>query len=436
MKTFILIVFWSILFIPLYLISKKTGLLTNALIISAYVLLIFLLISRHHLWSAQTFKSKTGIVKFSGFVLVSFPVLLWLISTTLIAHKAYQSLTATQDNSPQSIEYQADDKLGFRPVPNARSFHRYQLRDGILSTGEIPQIPVLYDKNGFRIPESSLLKDQTSSKTDLLFLGDSMTFGAACRAEETFPFIVSEELNLSCINAGVSSYGLAQMVLLAEELIPKIKPKYVIVQYSPWLVERSLRFSAPAHNYFVPAAYFAEKDGIVSVAAPVYDSRFFFEAARRVKSSYREKFIPFLFREAIPLSLRQMRLFLKTGYLLAAGRIPAPSNNPAAAEKFAYEKIKMLAEQYGARCVILNLGDMEYSKKSHKLFANRDVLFAEADDDLNEFLKTSPSKNYQTEFCHWIINGTNYSLIDNHPNPKAHRIIALSIVKAIHKNQR
>jgi hypothetical protein len=435
MKKFILIVFWSILFLPLYLISKKTGLFTNAFIIAAYLLLIFLLISFNHLWSAQTFKSKKGIVKFSVVIIFCFPVLLWLISTTLIAHKAYQSLTATQNDSTQSIEYQADDKLGFRPAPNARSFHRYPIREGILRTREIPQIPVLYDKNGFRIPESSLLKDQTSSKTDLLFLGDSMTFGAACRAEETFPFVVAEELNLSCINAGVSSYGLAQMVLLAEELIPKTRPKYVIVQYSPWLVTRSLHFSAPAHNFFVPAAYFAENDNRISVEKPIYDSRFFFETARKVKSSYRGKFISFLFKEAFPLSLRQMRLFLKTGYLSAFGRIPAPSHNPADAEKFAYNRIKMLAEQNGARFMILNLGDFEYSKNSHQLFSDPNVLFAEADDDLKEFLKTSPSKDYQTEFGHWIINGKNYILIDNHPNPKAHRIIALSIIKAIHKSQ-
>jgi hypothetical protein len=75
----------------------------------------------------------------------------------------------------------------------------------------------------------------------VLALGCSFTYGAATNAENTYPYLVGQRLAGTTRNAGVSSYGLSQMMILAKRLVPAYKPDYLLVQYSPWLVDRSKR---------------------------------------------------------------------------------------------------------------------------------------------------------------------------------------------------
>ena len=58
----------------------------------------------------------------------------------------------------------------------------------------------------------------------VLSLGDSITYGYGCRAEEAFGYLVARALGGTVLNAGQSGAGLAQMVLLARELIPAYRP--------------------------------------------------------------------------------------------------------------------------------------------------------------------------------------------------------------------
>jgi hypothetical protein len=71
-----------------------------------------------------------------------------------------------------------------------------------------------------------------------------------------------------------------------------------------------------------------------------------------------------------------------------------------------------------ATVIILNLGNLEYSKYSHNLFADKNIYFAEADRYLDEYLNNSSSKDYCMEFCHWVIDKKKLILIDRHLNPK------------------
>jgi lysophospholipase L1-like esterase len=77
------------------------------------------------------------------------------------------------------------------------------------------------------------------SEWRILALGDSFTAGAGVEAEEAWPEQTERLLSdtsahcLRVINAGVSGYSLRQIRLLAEELLPLLRPKLVVVGVYP-----------------------------------------------------------------------------------------------------------------------------------------------------------------------------------------------------------
>ncbi|MBI1859041.1 MAG: SGNH/GDSL hydrolase family protein [Candidatus Melainabacteria bacterium] len=150
----------------------------------------------------------------------------------------YRSIKAYYDVKKHSIwlgnVHKPDLKYGYAPVPNSVGYELYS-KEPNLSYDR--KIPLKYDKNGFRVP---IKKTESSSATNkrplILALGCSFTYGAKVHATSTYTYLVGKQLNGESINAGVSAYGLTQILMKAKELILKYKPDYVLVQYSPWLV--------------------------------------------------------------------------------------------------------------------------------------------------------------------------------------------------------
>jgi hypothetical protein len=369
--------------------------------------------------------NKKGVILLLTVIIASVLTLLYLTSLLYRSHELYKYLMTEHKRGWEGLAFQADDELGFKPRPNTKAFRTFPLGD---------KIPLAFDENGFRIPLSGTSKANRPDKTNLLFLGCSFTYGEACRAEETFPFLVARETGLSYINAGVCGYGLAHMLILAEKLIPRYKPDFVVMQYSPWLVERSTRLFTPVDFGSLPGPYFADKETGLCLAPPAYRSQIVDKDGKRMKSLYQGKFIEFFFREGLGFYLYEDWHFLKTGILLKTGYYLRPAaDDPHKVEEYAYNRIRSLAEENGAAVIILNLGDINYSRHSRELFSGPNVHFAEADIALDEFLRTSPSKDYTREFGHWESDGEHDILVDPHPNSKAHRIIAGSIIREINE---
>lgn len=141
----------------------------------------------------------------------------------------------------------ADEILGFKIIPNSKGFQTLNLGD---------DIPLIHDSRGFRVTGSGDTLCNVDNPVDILFLGCSFTYGYACHAEESFPYLVAKNKNLNYINAGVSAYSLSQMLILAKRLIPAHKPKYVVIQYSPWLTERATRIYASNRFGKIALPYF------------------------------------------------------------------------------------------------------------------------------------------------------------------------------------
>lgn len=420
----ILVVFWIFPFALLFLILETIGAEPVKYTPSLYFMCLFASVLYKKYWSFEIFKNKKKVIKF----LLTFSILaiLCIYLNTLVyrSYKLYDYLITKDKRGWEGIAHQPDDTLGFKPIANARAYHTF-------TVGK--KIPMAYDNNGFRIPLSDTIPHNKPNKVDLLFLGCSFTYGDACYAEETFPYMVAKETGLSYINAGVCSYGLAQMLIVAERLIPRYKPKYIIVQYSNWLAARSTSMQAPANFAYLPNPYFIKKNNQYTLAYPVFKSQAFDLNAEKIKKTYPHNFIRFFFGTGLLFYLKEDWLYQKNKILILTGKRIRPATKLNEIEDYAYKKIQAIADTNGTTMIILNLGDLEYSQKSHQLFSSSAVQFAEADSMLNESLQQSVSKNYSREFSHWAFNGKDSVLIDLHPNFKANRIIANSVIKEIKK---
>mgnify|MGYP003911508547 CR=1 FL=1 len=65
----------------------------------------------------------------------------------------------------------------------------------------------------------------------IIALGDSMTEGFAVGNDETWPAQLERLTGRRVLNAGVRGYGLDQIVLRAERLVPELKPSTVVLAF-------------------------------------------------------------------------------------------------------------------------------------------------------------------------------------------------------------
>ena len=120
-----------------------------------------------------------------------------------------------------------DTKLGYRTRANIRN--RRVFDNKVLNT----------NADGFRgLREFSLLKDPT--KTRILLLGDSFTFGEGVSDDETYADVLQRALpNAEVINAGVHGYAHDQMLVMLREQL-RFKPDIVMLGYLPADLPRNL----------------------------------------------------------------------------------------------------------------------------------------------------------------------------------------------------
>ncbi len=107
--------------------------------------------------------------------------------------------------------------------------------------------------------------DENSVRTGgVLAVGDSFTEGWEVKDHETWPALLEKKTGVPVINAGVGAYGTDQIILRAEQLLPIVKPKTLIVGF---LEEDILR---AGHSVFgVPKPYFTLEDGALKYHAPL-----------------------------------------------------------------------------------------------------------------------------------------------------------------------
>ncbi len=130
-----------------------------------------------------------------------------------------------------------DSQLGWEPMPGV--------------SGTLMEKPFSVSQEGMR---QQNLGAPPATGPLILALGDSFTEGFAVGNDETWPAHLERITGRHVLNAGVRGYGLDQMVLRAERLVPRLKPQTVVLAFIADDISRtalSVRDSR-GKPYFVP----------------------------------------------------------------------------------------------------------------------------------------------------------------------------------------
>lgn len=318
--------------------------------------------------------------------------------------------------------HRADKELGFAPIPNS-------IGSEIMPLG--PNLPMRYDKDGFRVPIEDELNNENKHPV-VLTLGCSYTYGSLVHAKDTFPYLVGKYIGGSTKNAGCCGYGLSQMVIIAKQLIPRHQPDYVIIQYSTWLVGRAVHPFGASYFGKVPVPYYSKED-ILVIKPPVFLTKLSDLPVDEYRNSQHgvSDFLSFLLHVGLPLFLHDD--FNISVYSLSRnfGLKDEPTTNARAVIQHAYAEISSVAKQNGAMIIIVVLGRSNRNVLVPKDLLPNDAIVVDAHGELLRKLPTKDMRSYQMQYKHW--RGNPPILIDDHPNKKAHKIIAEKIASQIAK---
>lgn len=292
-------------------------------------------------------------------------------------------------------------------------------------------VPFFHDDEGRRVAKGVEHGFQGDKHPRILFLGDSFTYGELVAAEDAFPARVAAELGGESINAGVPGYGLAQMTLLAERLVAKYKPDYVVAQYSDWLPARSMSEFATDRQGEIMAPYIYERGDEVGVASvPFNPPESFVSQVEKYKASrpgtlekisfIGEVAFPFFFNRDVGLAWLRIRQWV--------GVAPRPSSDTKKITRFSYAEMDRIARKNGSTLIILALG---LAKPFHVPGDDfpAGVAGVNAWRAMVEMLDTGSLDEYEAKYYFW--RGYPPRPVDAHPNEWAHKVIADVVAERI-----
>lgn len=367
-----------------------------------------------------------------GYKRIVFPVLIGVFCLVLLALAycitvAVRGAAAYDDIRKGGLGYNGklyefDPAMGYVPVPNA---------DGAFTIPKGAPVATHHDDEGLRAPLRVGHSFQGGRHPRLLFLGDSFTYGQLVAAEDAFAFKAAQKLGGESINGGVPGYGLAQMVLRARKLIPKYKPDYVIVQYSPWLAGRARSEFAQDSRKTSPVPYYADAgNGGVRIVAPAFSpspALFVFDKYRLSPSTLGDR-MSFLWGYAFPLIVQNDASLATLRVRQWLGIIPKPAQSEEKIIRQAYAEIDAIAEKNGARTILLALGRDTPMEVPEWLFPPR-IAGVHGWRIMVQKLNPATSDNYIRHYVLW--RGNPPEPVDGHPNEYAHEIIAEAVAARI-----
>lgn len=320
-----------------------------------------------------------------------------------------------------------DKELGYSAVPNSRGF---------LALPCLPSLVLRYDENGFRIPDAGISVDQRPRS--LLALGCSFTFGYGVEAEQAFPYLVGEKLGLETKNVAMAGYGLSQILIQARKEIPKHKPDYVLLQYSPWLAERSMSSFGPTNFGLLPTPYFTNTLDNIGIQLPTFEKKTDlptgdFVNGRPVNAmtslGFYKDMIAFTAKVGAPLFLHDDYYSNKLRFFQALGLVGRPSTDAKLITKAAYREINDLCKANGCKLVVINIGGYLADKRFDRGLFPKDAMIVNAQEYLIDRLSEKSDIGYVRDYYIWGCQPSR--VVDSHPSMLAHQRIAECVTKAI-----
>jgi lysophospholipase L1-like esterase len=171
---------------------------------------------------------------------------------------------ATKPNPDHALLMRYDGVLGYEPRPNA--------------AGMAADQPVSFSADGLR---NQNLDAPPAMGPVILAVGDSITEGWGVKDNETWPAHLERDTGRRVLNGGVRSYGLDQIILRAERLAPRFKPRTIVLGFIEDDIARTTfaaRLSVPK-PYFVPVGEGVELRNVPVPQKPYSSS---FDIVRRI----------------------------------------------------------------------------------------------------------------------------------------------------------
>ena len=187
---------------------------------------------RSSLWSGLALSAATVVV----FLLAGeFITCLWDPDASLW-HWPYHPAKALKP-VPGEAQFTYDPALGWVPIAG--------------SSGTMLGKPFAFTGEGTRAQN----RDRSRATGPLIIaFGDSMTEGYAVGDDETWPADLERLTGRRVLNAGVRGYGLDQIVLRAERMVPELKPSTVVLAFIADDISRTVLSvrDTKGKPYFVP----------------------------------------------------------------------------------------------------------------------------------------------------------------------------------------
>lgn len=343
--------------------------------------------------------------------------LAWSVTLVVRARDVYAQVKAGGRGWRGDV-HEADAWLGLRPKPGGSGAETYPIG---------PDVPSRIDAQGFRVPlDHDSARD--ARRPLVLGLGCSFTYGSSVLAEHTFTWLVAEKLGGSARNAGICSAGAAQMLIRARELVPALRPDWVLVQDSPWLLERSRQLQADIAFGRLCAPHFVRASDGIELRPPATGTIVFdlpLAEYRDTPAGWLD-FASFLARAGLPLLAHDDWHGLR---LALWPRAPFATAEEIAA--FVYPEIARICRENGARLVVVNLDarppDTPWTPP--RAIAELGVPLAAGGQRLVDELPEKTRAAYLRAYT--LQRGDPPVTIDGHPNERAHALIADEILRVI-----
>lgn len=334
---------------------------------------------------------------------------------------AYERAFTNRDNTfVDEHLHRFDNQDLWRGNPNATGYYHYNLGDTLMG-----KVEVVYDSLGHKSVVDSL---RVKSDTLDMIVGCSFSYGNFVKGEEGYPYLVTKALGHSFMNASMGGYGLAQMQMRLDSLLPAYRFRYVFIQMSPWLSERAMSISGIFARGYPAAHYFGQSDsGIVlmpqAYKSPDYKSLGDWHARGR---KYTER-VRYFFTAGYELQVKGYLKMSLAKLKTRLGLLPAPVKDKLALEKFFYDKAITDVRRSGAIPVLVKFywNDGSFEPLGEHLKGK--ALLVDCDrrlDSVSKAMGVSPLELYRL----YVERGGRKLVYDIHPNAFANRLIADEIL--------
>ena len=150
-------------------------------------------------------------------------VLLIVISEVILRGFFFIKKIEVGSLKPNWSAFQPVDSLENNPQFFTDSIGLYK---AVSDYWEVQQVEI--NEEGFR--GRSFKEERDSNKTQILFIGDSFTWGAKAEPlSECFVDLLNKNMEWQCYNAGIPGTDPAQYLALAQKYIPALQPDVVVV---------------------------------------------------------------------------------------------------------------------------------------------------------------------------------------------------------------